>query len=341
MIPRPIRRAPKPSEKGYILLAVICLLALFILSLSIALPSISRQIERDREIETMHRGKQYVRAIKLYYKKFGNYPSNVDALVNTNQMRFLRKKYIDPITGKNDWKPIHYGQNKLPTAYGFFGQPIASSMGSMGGAGCGGSGLNSSSLGSSSFGSSSMGSSGFGSSASQGSSSPTGGTGCPPDASSTAAASGGSGTTGASGISTDASGGNTGGTGGTDSSSSSDSSSSATSTGLSGQTFGGGGIIGFTPGSPKKSILLYKKKNHFNQWEFVYDPAQDQVMQMGGGATGLTPSSSMPGSSGIGSTGGFGNSGGFGSSGFGNSGSSSLGSSSGGNASGSSTSQPQ
>ena len=63
-----------------------------------------------------------------------------------------------------------------------------------------------------------------------------------------------------------------GGTGGTDSSSSSGSSSSATSTGLSGQTFGGGGIIGFSPGSPKKSILLYKKKNHFNQWEFVYDP---------------------------------------------------------------------
>ncbi len=118
--PNPPR--PKPSEKGYILIAVIFLLALLILAMSIALPNISKQIERDREIETMHRGKQYVRAIKLYHKKFGNYPPNVDALVNTNQIRFLRKKYIDPITGKNEWKPIHLGQNKLPTAFGFFGQ---------------------------------------------------------------------------------------------------------------------------------------------------------------------------------------------------------------------------
>jgi hypothetical protein len=86
---------------------------------------------------------------------------------------------------------------------------------------------------------------------------------------------------------------------------------------------GGGGIIGFSPGSPKKTILLYKKKNHFNEWEFVYDPAQDQMLQIGGGSNGLQQSGNMPGSNGLGSSpGGFGSSpGGFGSSpgGFGNS----------------------
>ena len=60
----------------------------------------------------MHRGKQYRRAIQLYYRKFHAYPPNVDALVKTNEIRFLRKKYIDPMTGKDDWKPILYGQNK-------------------------------------------------------------------------------------------------------------------------------------------------------------------------------------------------------------------------------------
>jgi hypothetical protein len=79
----------------------------------------------------MHRGKQYARAIKLYYKKFNAYPANVDALVKTNEIRFLRKKYIDPTTGKDEWKVIHLGQNKAPTAFGFFGVPI-------GGAGMGG-----------------------------------------------------------------------------------------------------------------------------------------------------------------------------------------------------------
>ena len=68
---------------------------------------------------------QYRRAIQLYYRKFHAYPPNVDALVKTNNIRFLRKKYIDPITGKDDWKPIMFGQNKAPTAMGFFGQPLA------------------------------------------------------------------------------------------------------------------------------------------------------------------------------------------------------------------------
>ena len=378
MKPRPFRRRPQPSEEGYILIAVVFLLALLVLAMSIALPNITKQIERDREVETMHRGKQYVRALKLYHKKFGNYPPTVDALINSNQIRFLRKKYIDPSTGKNEWKPIHFGQNKQPTAFGFFGKPMASTMGGMGmgcgnnglGAGIGSSGSSTSSFGSSSMGSSSFGSNGLNSSMGMGSNSPLGG--CQPDAS--GAASGGSGasgasgnpndpsnpngTSGASGNSTDNPGGGNNGnsnngnnsTGSTDLGSSSGSSSSGSSSGsslttsslggsssgLSGQTLGGGGIIGFSPGSPKKTILLYKKQNHFNQWEFVYDPAQDQMLQIGGGSTGLQQSGSMPGSNGIGSPGGFGNSpsgfgnspGGFGNSpgGFGNTGNTNSGS---------------
>src|SRR5208337_3965518 len=179
MKPLPLRRRPRPSQEGYILVAVIFMLAILILAMAIAAPNIKKQVERDRDLETMHRGKQFVRAIRLYYKKFNKYPINVDALVNTNNMRFLRKKYKDPTTGKDEWRSIRMGQNKLPTVYGFFGKPLASGM--MGGMGtsCGANGLNSSgfgssgfgssgfgssSMGSSSFGSSGMGSSGFGSS---------------------------------------------------------------------------------------------------------------------------------------------------------------------------------
>ena len=119
----PIRR--QPSEEGYILVAVIFMLAILILSLAVAIPRVREDIQRDREEETMQRGKQYIRAIQLYYKKFQAYPPNVDALVKTNDIRFLRKKYIDPTTGKEEWKPILYGQNKTPQAMGFFGQPLA------------------------------------------------------------------------------------------------------------------------------------------------------------------------------------------------------------------------
>ena len=132
-------RDRKPSEDGFILLAVLILLALFLIAMAAAAPRIAADIQRDRDVETMHRGKQYVRAIQLYYRKFHAYPPNLDALVKTNNIRFLRKKYIDPTTGKADWKPIMMCQNKTPMAMGFFGQPLgaASGCGVVGGAAAG------------------------------------------------------------------------------------------------------------------------------------------------------------------------------------------------------------
>jgi hypothetical protein len=38
--------------------------------------------------------------------------------------------------------------------------------------------------------------------------------------------------------------------------------------------------MGFTPNSPNQSILVYKKKNHYNEWEFFYDPLADRMMGM-------------------------------------------------------------
>lgn len=226
------RRAPmKPGEEGYVLVAVIFLLAILVLSLTIAIPRVKASIQRDREIETMHRGLQYARAIKLYHKKFSAYPPNVEALVKTNEIRFLRKRYTDPMTGKDDWRPIKFGENKTPMAMGFFGQPLG-----LGGDAIAGTG-------------------------------PSGGN------------------TGAGGTATGGAGTGTGtGTG-----------IGTTGTGLgsgtgSGQSFGGVGIVGFAPGSTKESILLYKKKNHYNEWEFLYSPLSDrQGLQSGNTGTIGTP----------------------------------------------------
>jgi type II secretory pathway pseudopilin PulG len=285
-IPTSARRRPHPSEEGYILLAVICMLALVMIALSVALPRISKEIQRDRELETMHRGKQYIRAVQLYYKKFSAYPPNVDALVKSNQIRFLRRKYIDPTTGKDEWKPIHFGQNKVPTAMGFFGQPLAGST--VAGVGpSGGNGVNGASTIGGSLNSS------FGSTTASGSTSTLG--------------------------STTASGSATGNPG----------DQSSTGSDLGGQTFGGAGIIGFSPGSPKQSILVYKKKNHYNEWEFVYDPLADRVTVSGSSGPGGQSAATM--SSGIGSTTGSGT---FGSGSFGS------GTSSGGNPTSSPTTTP-
>jgi type II secretory pathway pseudopilin PulG len=283
------------------------MLALLVIALAIAAPRVAKEIQRDRELETMHRGKQYARAVKLYYKRFGAYPASVDALVNTNQIRFLRKKYIDPTTGKDVWKAIGVGQNKAPTAMGFFGVPLNGA--GVGGSLCGNALPSSTPSSSSSFGSSGSGfSSGFSSGSagsSFGSTSPT--AGCPSDTSDAgsapdpgAAANGSTDPNAANGNSSSAAQSPNGaaGTGiGT--------SAGSGATGQTGQTFGGGGIMGFSPQSPKQSILVYKKKNHYNEWEFVYDPVADQMMMQGGntGTLGGNPATGGIGGTGIGGSG--------------------------------------
>ena len=216
------------------LVAVIFLAALLSILLAVALPRISKEIQRDREVETMHRGKQYIRGIRMYYKKFGAYPPNVDALVKgTNNIRFLRKKYADPTTGKEDWKPVRYGQNKAPTAMGFFGVPLGGSTIAGVGPAAQSTGFNPST--------------------------PT----TTPDPNAPPV-------------------------------DPNNPNATSSTTSQTGQTFGGVGIIGFSPNSPKKSILVYKTKDHYNEWEFVYDPIVEQMMMQGGGPSGLTPTPATP-----------------------------------------------
>jgi type II secretory pathway pseudopilin PulG len=265
MRPAPTRRA-KPSEEGYILVMVMFMLALLIIAMAVALPKMSASIQRDRDLETWHRGMQYRRAIQLYYRKFNRYPPNLDALVKTNEIRFLRKKYIDPTTRKDEWKPIMFGQNKTPLAMGFFGQPLGGiGMGGlMAGIGpAGGNGI----AGANPVGGALGGRMGSQIGGAMGSINPNGGMGTPGTAggtiTGTTTGTTTTGTTDANGNPTDPSQGGTqlGG-----------------NTAFGGATFGGGAIIGVSPMSPKESILVYKKKNHYNEWEFLYSPLSEQGM---------------------------------------------------------------
>ncbi len=216
------------SEQGYVLAAVIILLAVLMISLAVAMPKVREDIRRDQEVETMHRGQQYIRAVQLFYRKFHRYPASVDALENTNDIRFLRKRYADPLTGTDDWVPVQLGTNKAPLTMGYFGQPLTMGAAVLTGSAPGG--------GNRIVGASPIVSS-FGSSSSSGS---------PSDS------------------------------GSSDSGSGSNSSSSPPSTV---PILGGAGIIGFSPASEKESILIYKTKTHYNEWEFVYDPSAERMSQ--------------------------------------------------------------
>ncbi len=262
------------------------MLALLIISMAVALPKMATEIQRDREIETFHRGMQYRRAIQVYFKKYNRYPPNMDALVKTNEIRFLRKKYLDPMTGKDDWKPIMVGQNKTPMAMGFFGQPLGG-IGPMAGIGPGGVNAINGAAGNNNLGSSFGSNSSFGNNSSFGSNSSFGGN------SSFGSNSGFGGNSGSSSIF----GSNSNTAAGASSTSNPtdangnpvDPNTGSTPVGA-GPIFGGAGIIGVSPASPKMSLFVYKKKNHYNDWEFLYSPLSDQMNMTGGNYGAIQPS---------------------------------------------------
>jgi hypothetical protein len=95
------------NEKGYTLAVVAVFTTVLLVSLSEAAINWQKAIQREREEELIFRGKQFMRAIELWQRKFpGTYPMTIDALLSTNNTRFLRKKWKDPITNSDDWRLI-------------------------------------------------------------------------------------------------------------------------------------------------------------------------------------------------------------------------------------------
>ncbi|QHS53537.1 type II secretion system protein [Edaphobacter sp. 12200R-103] len=309
----------RQGEQGFMLVGAIVLIFLVFLALGIAAPKVARELRREREVEAVHRGDEYVRAIQLYYRKFGRYPGTVDQLVKTSNIRFLRQKYTDPMTGKADWRLIHLGQAKT-TVKGFFGQPLAGLPGAAGGLGAASSMV--SGQPGSTIGGSSSGAGGLGS---------IGGSGLSGGSSSGFSLGSSSNTTTGPGSSSGASSGTS--SGGTVSSGGSGSSGGIGSQSATSFSGGGAPIVGVGSSHSGTSITVLNEQTTYQTWEFIYDPRIEQLKAKAallGGGTNSTfgsgsssgfgsssgPGSSSPSGSSPGS-GIFGNSSGTSSSGFG------------------------
>jgi type II secretory pathway pseudopilin PulG len=234
---------PPAREAGFMLVFVVILTALLLIALSVAAPVVARDLRRDKEVESQHRADQYVRALRLYYRKNKNYPVSIEALEKTNNIRFLRKRYVDPLTGKSEWRIIRVGQNQT-TVKGFFGQPLGgiattgagTNLGSASALGTGFGGTNSSTGGTSStIGSTTGLAAGF-QGATVSSSVPTNGTGAIPGpgvTSGTASSGAGAGTSSSGGV---------------------------------------GQIMGVGTSRTGTSLLTPNAQTTYETWEFLYDP---------------------------------------------------------------------
>jgi len=262
-------RARNNQQSGYMLIVVVFLMVLLIISALVTTATITEQIKRDREEEMIHRGVQYTRAIKRYYRKFGRYPPTIEALEDTNNMRFLRKRYKDPFSKDGSWVVVKYGQVRFGlqggTGFNNSGQPglpnVPGVTGMFQNQGTGGLGQTDQSS--------------MGQNQQQNPQQQTGQnqqqnpqqqTGQNADVANTGDL-GANGTTGGDNTS-----GNTGapgvaipaGTTGTNS----------TSGGLG--AIGGGAVIGVASSSDKESLRVIADKNHYKDWRFVYDPTFDR-----------------------------------------------------------------
>jgi type II secretory pathway pseudopilin PulG len=303
------------NDGGYIMLLLLLAVAMMSIVAAIIVSDLKFEMRRDREEEMIHRGVQYSRAIRGYYKKFGRYPTKIEDLENTNHLRFLRKRYKDPLNCKNsecaDFKLLHFGEVQMSLS-GIGGgvipgaNPIGMNSGSS----------PTSAFGSSSaFGSNSNSSFGGNSNSAFGQNSATGTD--PSQPGSQTSATGPDDGTNPSAPGTPVAGSNQIG---------------------SGQIIGGP-IVGVASNTRIKdpTIREFNHKKKYKDWVFVYDPAQDQGRlittpyqpQLAGfgpqappNLNGQSGSNGQAGSnSSFGNSSNFGNSSGFGSSssGFGNS----------------------
>jgi type II secretory pathway pseudopilin PulG len=236
----------KARQGGYALLTLMLAVALMIIFMVGIVPNTQDQIEHDREEELIHRGVQYSRAIRAYYKKFGRYPTRLEDLENTNNLRFLRKRYKDPIT-RQDFKLLHFGEVKMSLGAGI---PGASQIGVPAGA------LNNPGvLGNALGANAALGNNNaFGSSNSFGNQPSSNQTGTDSGQNPTQPNAGGTGT-------------NPGDT---------TASGSSSSDSITGRTFGGGPIVGVASLSPKTGYREFNHKKKYEEWQFIYDPGTDR-----------------------------------------------------------------
>ena len=143
------------QERGFALLLVFLMASVLAIMLYMELPRAAMQSQRDKEETLIDRGEQYKRAIQLFVNKTRRYPAEIKDLENFQNQRFLRQRYADPMTGKDEWRLIHIqngmltdskltkpngpgGKDEAKTPNGFVGEQVglggSQTQGSGGGA---------------------------------------------------------------------------------------------------------------------------------------------------------------------------------------------------------------
>jgi hypothetical protein len=98
------------DQSGYAMVMALFLIVAMIASSEVVLQNLVTLRRRQRESDAIWRGRQYQRAIRLYYHKTGHYPQSLDELQKgMPELHFLRFcAYKDPMnTADGSWRFIY------------------------------------------------------------------------------------------------------------------------------------------------------------------------------------------------------------------------------------------
>ena len=111
-VQRTLRGPGRRAQEGYALLLVVFLTVVLLVATMSAGPRILTEGRREKETEMIWRGKQYVRGVKLFYRKLGRFPTSLDDLTKPQigSLHFMRQAYKDPMNKKDGaWRLIYVG----------------------------------------------------------------------------------------------------------------------------------------------------------------------------------------------------------------------------------------
>ena len=103
------RRRGARGDSGAGLLMVLVMAAVVAIAVYGELPRVAVEARRQKEQLLIERGEQYQRAIELFFRANGRYPARIEELENSGNRRFLRRRFVDPMTGSDDWRLIRIG----------------------------------------------------------------------------------------------------------------------------------------------------------------------------------------------------------------------------------------
>lgn len=92
------------TDHGYVLIILMMVVLVLFIGLTVAIPVLQTELQREKEAELIFRGRQYVEAVRLFQMKTpGRFPSSLGEL---EEKKFVRRLYKDPMTEKGEWNVV-------------------------------------------------------------------------------------------------------------------------------------------------------------------------------------------------------------------------------------------